>query len=110
MSSKYADDRMSAIHGVMESGSAALLEVQTLGERGLRYRHRFGRMASNWLYLKAVRPPRLADACGSGDWCTAGLIAKTAVNGQMGTAPRWGARRSEGASLRPDTSGVELLL
>ena len=88
---KYADDRISDVRGVMESGSAALLEVQTLGERGLRYRHRFGRVASNWLYLKAVRPPRLADACGSGDWCTAGLIAKTAVNGREGLR-RSGAR------------------
>ena len=81
---KYANDRLAGIRGVMESGSAALLEVQTLGERGLKYRHRLGRGISNWMYLKAVPAPRLADACGSGDWCTAGLIAKTAVGGLKG--------------------------
>ena len=88
---KYADDRLGGIHGVMESGSAALLEVQTLGERGLRYRHRLGRGLSNWMGLEAVHPPRLADTCGSGDWCTAGLIAKTAIDGQKGLR-RSGAR------------------
>ncbi len=88
---KYADDRLSDIRGVMENGSAALLEVQTLGERGLKYRHRFGRGISNWMYLEAVHPPRFADACGAGDWCTAGLIARTAVDGQRGLR-RSGAR------------------
>lgn len=81
---KYADDRLSDIRGVMEGASATLLEVQTLGERGLKYRHRFGRGISKWMFLEAVPPPRLADACGAGDWCTAGLVAKTAVDGQKG--------------------------
>ena len=40
---KYADHRLAGIHGVMASGSAVLLEVQTLGHRGLRYRHRLRR-------------------------------------------------------------------
>ena len=50
-----------------------------------------GRSLSNWMYLKAVPAPRLADSCGSGDWCTAGLIAKTAADGQKGLR-RAGAR------------------
>ena len=81
---KYADDRLAGVHGAMEDGSAALLEVRTLGERGLDYRHRLGRGVSDWMHLKAVSAPRLADACGSGDWCTAGFIAKAAVGGQKG--------------------------
>ena len=88
---KYADDRLGSIRGVMEDGSAVLLEVQTLGSRGLRYRHRLGRGISNWMYLKAVPAPRLADTCGAGDWCTAGLIAKAAVGGEKGLR-RTGAR------------------
>ena len=88
---KYADDRLSDVRGAMEGDSAALLEVQTLGARGLKYRHRFGRGISEWMYLGAVPPPRLSDACGAGDWCTAGLIAKTAVDGQKGLH-RSGAR------------------
>ena len=88
---KYADARIPGIRDVMTDGSAALLEVQTFGERGLKYRHRLGRGISDWMYLPAVPAPRLADTCGSGDWCTAGLIAKTAVGGEKGLR-RAGAR------------------
>ena len=88
---KYADNRLAGIRGVMEDGSATLLEVRTLGERGLKYRHRLGRGVSNWMYLSAVPAPRLADTCGSGDWCTAGLIAKVAAGGRKGLR-RAGAR------------------
>lgn len=88
---KYADNRLAGIRGVMTNDSAALLEVQTLGERGLKYRHRLGHGVSNWMYLKAVPAPRLADTCGSGDWCTAGLLAKVAAGGRTGLR-RAGAR------------------
>ena len=88
---KYADCRLAGIHGVMADGSAVLLEVQTLGDRGLRYRHRLRRDVSRWMHLKAVPVPRLADTCGAGDWCTAGLIAKAAVGGWKGFR-RAGAR------------------
>ena len=51
---KYANDRHCSIRGVMANGSAVLLEVQTLGAQGLRYRHRLGRGISDWMRLKAV--------------------------------------------------------
>ena len=95
---KYADDRIAGIRGVMADGSAALLEVQTLGEQGLRYRHRFRPGVSNWMYLKPVPVPRLADTCGAGDWCTAGLIAKVATGGQ--TSLRHAGARGVRAALR----------
>ena len=89
---KYADHRLAGIHGVMaDGGSAVLLEVQTLGDQGLRYRHRLRRGTFRWMYLKAIPAPRLADTCGAGDWCTAGLIAKAAAGGQEGFR-RVGAR------------------
>ena len=81
---KYAADRHPCIRGVMADGSATILEVQTLGAQGLRYRRRLGRGISDWMRLKAVPAPQLTDACGSGDWCTAGLIAKAAIGGQEG--------------------------
>ena len=65
-------------------GAATIVEVQTLGEQGLKYRHRFGRSWSEWINVGAVPAPRLADTCGSGDWCTAGLIAKVAAGGVVG--------------------------
>lgn len=93
---KYADERLAGLDGVISDGSAALLEVQTLGEQGLKYRHRLGRGVSTWTHLPAVAAPRLADTCGSGDWCTAGLIAKAAPGGQEGLR-RAGARGVQAA-------------
>ena len=81
---KYADSRLCGVPGAMDPNAATLLEIQTLGAQGLRYRHRLCRRTSNWIYLKPVAAPRLADACGSGDWCTAGLIARAAGAGQEG--------------------------
>ena len=88
---KYADNRLDGIRGVMEGDSATLLEVRTFGKQGLKYRHRLGRGVSDWMHLAAVPAPRLADTCGSGDWCTAGLIAKVAAGGLKGLR-RAGAR------------------
>ena len=88
---KYADNRLAGIRGVMEEGSATLLEVRTSGKQGLKYRHRLGRGVSDWMHLAAIPAPRLADTCGSGDWCTAGLIAKVAAGGRKGLC-RAGAR------------------
>ena len=68
----------------MGKGAATILEVQTLGEQGLKYRHRFGRLPSGWIHVSAIPAPRLSDTCGSGDWCTAGLIAKVASKGVSG--------------------------
>lgn len=81
---KYSKQRLATAEGAMQGDSATLLEVQTLGAEGLRYRHRLGRTPSNWAQLNAVPAPMLADACGSGDWCTAGLVAKVATGGQAG--------------------------
>ena len=88
---KYADRRLDGVPGVVASDSTVLLEVQTLGDQGLRYRHRLRRDVSRWMYLESVPAPRLADTCGAGDWCTAGLIAKVAAGGRKGFR-RAGAR------------------
>lgn len=88
---KYAEQRLPEIRGMMRGDAATLVEVQTLGDRGLKYRHRFGRTSSDWINLNAIAAPRLTDTCGSGDWCSAGLIAKAASGGQAGLR-RSGAR------------------
>ena len=80
---KYAEARRHEFPEVMIEKSGAWVEIQTMGERGLRYRHRFGRKWSDWRHLAAVGAPRLADTCGAGDWCTAGLIARAAAGGQQ---------------------------
>lgn len=81
---KYADGRLASVSGVMAEGAATLVEVQTLGERGLRFRQRLRGAVSDWTHMDAIPAPRLADTCGSGDWCTAGLIARTAGSGRAG--------------------------
>ncbi len=81
---KYSDQRLAAAGGTMQADSATLVEVQTLGAEGLRYRHRLGKGISAWFHLDAIAAPRLVDTCGSGDWCTAGLVTKAAAGGQIG--------------------------
>ena len=81
---KYSNHRFARIVGAMEQGSATLVEVQTLGEHGLRYRHRFGSSVSGWRQLDAVAASKLTDTCGSGDWCTAGLLSIVATGGREG--------------------------
>ena len=49
------------------------LEIQTMGEKGLRYRANvLGQ--TKWSELPALPVDKLVDAAGSGDWLTAGLI------------------------------------
>jgi fructokinase len=81
---KYADQRLAAIDGVMARGSATLVEIQTMGSTGLRFRHRLSRRLSAWTHLPAIPAPTLADSCGSGDWCTAGLLARATEGGLNG--------------------------
>jgi len=84
---KYSEQQLAAIEGVMQddtADTAVLVEVQTLGRYGLKFRHRFGRKVSKWCVLDAVPAPFLADICGSGDWCTAGLLAEIAAKGRAG--------------------------
>ncbi|RWK95010.1 MAG: carbohydrate kinase [Mesorhizobium sp.] len=81
---KYADQRLSDADGAMTSGTATVLEVQTTGIQGLRYRHRLAEHPSDWVHLPAVSAPQLVDNCGSGDWCSAGLLSKIAPAGLSG--------------------------
>ncbi|UKJ64853.1 carbohydrate kinase [Cellulosimicrobium cellulans] len=83
---KYADQRLSDAGGTMATDTATLLEVQTLGSRGLRYRHKFQGTATGWRELEAVPAGEIVDTCGSGDWCTAGLLTKLARGGLAGFA------------------------
>ena len=78
---KYADQRLADAGDMIRDDTSVILEVQTLGERGLRFRSRADSGPSRWNKMKAFKTRRLADTCGSGDWCTAGLIHKLATGG-----------------------------
>jgi fructokinase len=73
---KYADARLSEIEKAWTESAATAIEIQTMGDRGLRYRHELGGKRSNWLSIPAVNTPRLVDTCGSGDWFSAGLLTE----------------------------------
>ncbi len=69
---KYSNERL---HDYTEiySKPNVLLEIETLGKNGLRYRLKKSRK-KEWKHLEAFKIPSLKDAAGSGDWCSAGLI------------------------------------
>jgi fructokinase len=82
---KYADQRISDIEGVDCENSSILLEIQTVGADGMRYRSSLPKARSNgWVHLPAFPAPVLADTCGAGDWCTAGLISIIGTDGLKG--------------------------
>ncbi|TXJ06732.1 MAG: carbohydrate kinase [Aeromicrobium sp.] len=83
---KYADQRLSEAGGTMAEDTATLLEIQTLGSKGLRFRHKREGIPTEWIELDAVPTSEIVDTCGSGDWCTAGLLAKLAPNGRTAFA------------------------
>ena len=90
---KYSHERL----GHLSEGEATdgpLLEIETFGEEGLRYRSRLPSSASQgWEGLKAYAVDQVKDAAGAGDWCTAGIIrydlAILSTKGMSVTAARY---------------------
>jgi fructokinase len=81
---KYSHERMGQLD---EFGSTAgpLLEIETLGEEGLRYRHKLPLcIPSGWVWLNAYAADHVKDTAGAGDWCTAGIIHMLGQRGLQG--------------------------
>jgi fructokinase len=85
---KYSHERLRDIADLELKSSErekVLLEVETLGAEGLRYRSRLPKCRSGgWRQVGAFTPEVLKDAAGSGDWCTAGLLDRLARGGVQG--------------------------
>jgi fructokinase len=80
---KYSHERLSDLPEVGVS-EGPRLQVETLGEAGLRYRFRpHGGRGQEWVESPAFTVDQLRDSAGAGDWCTAGLIHHL---GQYGVA------------------------
>ena len=59
-----------------------LLEIETLGRRGVRYQSRLPHARTEgWHTMNAFSQVTVEDPAGAGDWCTAGLLAKLARGG-----------------------------
>jgi len=82
---KYAEARRQNVTAETVH-SAVLLEVQTLGSRGLRYRLRPNTHSrfQSWRSLPAMNAGIVRDTCGAGDWCTAGILCELAMDGLPG--------------------------
>jgi fructokinase len=85
---KYSNDRLRDIADIdlnSEIRNDLLLEIETLGAAGLRFRSRLpGSSSSRWKTLHVIPTPTFKDAAGSGDWCTAGILHKLARGGRRG--------------------------
>ena len=51
-----------------------VLEIETLGPKGLRYRAHFDSTNPIWKHMEAYKLGYIVDTAGAGDWCTAGII------------------------------------
>ena len=80
---KYAGERLDSLDSRMASRSV-LLEVRTLGQDGLVFHS--PRLGTAWHRIDAIPAPAAVDACGAGDWCTAGIIAMLGGAGTAGLA------------------------
>lgn len=76
---KYSHDRIDDL-GLAKT-SSMLLEIQTLGRGGVRFRSNIGDFGRGWNHLQAKPVKTLVDTAGSGDWFSAGLIAALCSKG-----------------------------
>jgi sugar/nucleoside kinase (ribokinase family) len=76
---KYSRERLPDLSRASRLGSGVLVEIETIGDSGLRYRSR--RSQASWNQLEAIRTPKVVDTAGAGDWCTAAFLATTATGG-----------------------------
>lgn len=84
---KYAHERLRDIadvefaHGERDR---VLLEIETLGQAGIRYQSRLPKARSRgWVQLPAFPAKALKDGAGAGDWCSAGLIDRLGRQGLL---------------------------
>lgn len=72
---KYSNERFSKSPIDDFTSKSCLLEIQTLGSEGLRYRAALPNICNrDWEVLDACKLNEVKDTAGAGDWCTAGII------------------------------------
>ena len=70
---KYSHQRVRGLVDLL-ARSSPLLQIETLGEDGLRFRTTAGN--GPWIEMPSCDVPVVRDTAGSGDWCSAGIISK----------------------------------
>ena len=103
---KYSHERlreMAELGRGQTGGSGVLIEIETMGGDGLRYRSRLPQATSGWVSVGAYPISDIKDTSGAGDWCTAGLLNALATNGATGLA------RTNQAELRTAIENAQAL-
>ena len=80
---KYSNDYSDRLPNIPAS-SNVILEIETLGNAGLRFRHCKGGRRSNWERSEGFEFEDFIDTAGAGDWLTAGLLHLLANSGRSG--------------------------
>ena len=86
---KYSHERlreMAELGRGPTGDSGVLVEIETIGGEGLRYRSRLPQATSGWVSAGAYSVSDIRDTSGAGDWCTAGLLNTLATKGATGLA------------------------
>jgi sugar/nucleoside kinase (ribokinase family) len=81
---KYSHERLPG--GPKLGAVEPLLQIETLGAGGLRYRVRQKGRRLSWQSSKPCQVSVMRDTVGSGDWCTAGLLHVIGRDGAEGLA------------------------
>jgi fructokinase len=81
---KYSNERRRIIEQLQGESHQALIEIETLGAEGLRYRSRARGDKWVWRHRDAYSIGPAIDTAGAGDWLTAGLILGIGARGYVG--------------------------
>jgi fructokinase len=93
---KYSHERVGPFR-MLDKCEGRKLEIETLGDEGLRYRLLEGRgRTARWKELGPYPLSDFKDAAGAGDWCTAGILYSLGQHGAAGLAQA-GTRKIEHA-------------
>jgi fructokinase len=83
---KYSSQRLRGFSDLLKKNEA-LLEIETLGDEGLRYRTTLSSISGYaWRHLPAFQVETVKDTAGCGDWCTAGLLSRIGAGGARALA------------------------
>jgi len=72
---KYSHEWLSGLDALVNQARVPV-EIETLGVEGLRFRACKSGRTGAWQHLAALQAPSIRDTAGSGDWCTAGFLAR----------------------------------
>lgn len=82
---KYSNDRIQGAPGTYTKKTNLVLEIETQGFEGLRFRNMLKRGSKKeWQHLAAYEVTKIKDAAGAGDWCTASIINIVGRDGLAG--------------------------